>query len=340
MSEAIFPIFGAAFVVLVVLPVFALVAKSGLSILERDQVGGPLHGLTLRYVLLTGSSVLPLAWFLSAGLHQAETGKSALACLLDHDATALCFESGFFALTLALVLFRASRRARGEFGGTRACTSEAARAISQRIERLLDAHPALWILRGRIGVTTERNFALGTHGFFRPRVLVGTAFAARLSDEMLASALGHEAEHVRSFDPLRYFVLRLALAVNPLGRLLLEPHAARWKAAREAHCDREAVIHGAKPLPLADAIVRAARPSAEQAVALGASDTAILKFRVGLLLAFAEQKPVRCCHEGPPAFPVTVALLLITLFLPHQTGTAALDALHTGAEHAFAHFWR
>jgi hypothetical protein len=29
-------------------------------------------------------------------------------------------------------------------------------------------------------------------------------------------------------------------------------------------------------------------------------------------------------------------LLLIALYLPHQTGTAALDLLHTGAEQALA----
>lgn len=48
LSEAIFPLLGTAFVVLVALPVCALVAKLGLMVLERDDVGGPLHGLTLR----------------------------------------------------------------------------------------------------------------------------------------------------------------------------------------------------------------------------------------------------------------------------------------------------
>ena len=106
MIEATFPLLGTAFVVLIVLPAFALLAKAGLVLLERDEVGGPLHGLNLRYVLLTGSSVLPIAWLLSAGLHQAETAKSALACLFDHDTAELCFEPGFFALMLAVVVGR------------------------------------------------------------------------------------------------------------------------------------------------------------------------------------------------------------------------------------------
>lgn len=338
MIEATFPLLGTAFVVLVALPAFALLAKASLVMLERDEVAGPLHGLNLRYVLLTGSSVLPLAWLLSAGLHQAETGKSALACLFDHDTAELCFEPGFFALALAVGILVASVRVVRRHRAVRGSSSPAARALSRRVEDLIATNPSLTDLQQRVVITDEADFAIGTHGLLKPRVFIGVAFAARLSDAMLASALGHEAEHVRAHDPLRYLALQLALGVNPLGRFLLDPHASRWQAAREAHCDREAVIHGAAPLPLADAIVRAARPSAREAIALGAPNAAVLRLRIGLLLAFAERPPTRCCPHEPSASPVI--LLLITLLLPHQTGTAALDVLHTSAEHALAYFWR
>jgi Zn-dependent protease with chaperone function len=340
MIEAAFPLLGAAFVVLVVLPAFALLAKAGLLMLERDEAGGPLHGLKLRYVLLTGSSVLPLAWLLSAGLHQAETGKSVLACLLDHDTAERCFEPGFFALVLAVAVLAASLRVIRKHRAARSSSSSASSALAIRVECIVASDAALACLRRRVVVTEDEGFALGTHGWIQPRVFIGTTFAARLSDAMLASALAHEAEHVRALDPLRYLVLQIALAVNPFGRFLLSPHVAHWQAAREAHCDREAVIHGAAPLPLAEAIIRAARPSDREAVALGARDTAILKFRIGMLLAFAERTPTRCCHQGPSTLAVAFVLLLITLFMPHQTGTAALDMLHTGAEHALTYFWR
>lgn len=340
MIEATFPLLGTAFVVLGVLPAFALVAKAGLVLLERQELGGPLHGLGLRYVLLTGSSVLPLAWLLSAGLHQAETGKSALVCLFDHDRTELCFEPGYFALVLAAAVLALSLGVMRKHRGVRSSSTAAAEALMARLTRIVASDPALACLRRRVFVTDETSFALGTHGLLKPRVFVGSAFAAHLSDEMLASALGHEAEHVRALDPLRYLILQLALAVNPFGRFLLEPHAVRWQAAREVHCDREAVIHGAAPLPLADAIVRAARPAAREVVALGARDTTVLKFRIGMLLAFAERAPARCCPQGASAFPVAFVLLLIALLLPHQTGTAALDVLHTGAEHTLTYFWR
>lgn len=336
MTEAAFPILGSAFVVLVVLPASALVAKFGLAMLERHD-SGPFHAVNLRYLLLAGSSLLPIAWFFSAALHQAESGKSVLACLLDHDATALCLEPGFFAAVLGSVVLFTGFRALRRFHGPR--VSGAAGELEQRLQNILQCYPMLSGLRERLLVTHAPDFALATTGIFKPRVYVGTGFAANLSDAMLASALGHEQEHVRAFDPLRYVILHLALQLNPFGRALLEPHAARWRAAREAHCDRQAVIDGAAPLSLADAIVRAARPAVSQ-VALGARDTAVLKFRVGMLLAFAEKSPARCCDRGLAAFPAAIVLLIAVLFLPHQTGTAALDALHTGAEHALTYFAR
>lgn len=340
MSEAVFPVLGAAVVLTIVLPSFALLARLGLWLFERDALGGPLHGSNRRYVLLLGSSFLPLAWFISAGLHQAESGRSALSCLLDHDQAALCFEPAIFALLLGV----------GAAGGwlrTLRCserfepsTSAAAERALARIERLLTERVMLAGLRGRVAVTDRASFALGTSGFARPRVLIGIHFAAQLTDEMLVSALAHEQEHVRSLDPLRYLLLELSLVVNPFGAFLLAPHARRWKAAHEAHCDREAVLNGAAALPLADAIVRAARPLPSTMAGLGAGDTALVRLRVDMLLAFAERAPVRCCSEHRPGMPVALALLLLALLLPHQTGTHALDALHTGTEQAVTYLWR
>lgn len=339
MTEIGFPLLGAAFVVLVILPAFALLAKAGLTLLESDHAGGPLQRLNLRYLLLTGSTVLPLAWFCSAGLHQVESGKSALACLFDHAASARCLEPGFFALTLCAIALACSTSVLRGLRGARPRNSSDANDLRVRIERLVLDHPMLAGVRGKIVATNAPGFAIGTYGWIRPQVFLGVAFASRLSDDMLMSALGHECEHARSLDPLRYLLLQLALAANPLGRFLLEPHVTRWYAALEAHCDREAVIRGALPLPLADAIVRAARPTASEAVALGARDTSVLKFRISMLLAFAERMPSRRGEHGPWAFPMTFVLLLVTLLLPHQTSTGALDALHTGAERALTYLW-
>lgn len=340
MTEVAFPLLGAAFVVSIVLPACALLAKAALSLLEWSELGGPLSGLTLRYVVLTASSATPLAWFFSAGLHQAESGRSALACLLDHDRAARCFEPGFFALMLAAGVGAAWLCAVRRSQPVQASCSPAALGLAERLHGLLAGRAVLEGLRGRFVVTEDESFTIGTYGTLRPRVFVSTAFASKLTDAMLSSALAHEREHVRAFDALRYLLLELSLAVNPFGRFLLERHARLWRAAREAHCDREAVLRGAAPLPLAQAILRAARPLSRCCAALGAGDAAILKLRVNLLLAFAERAPHRRPSEGRSAIPLALTLLVLSLLMPHRTGTEALDVLHTGAEHAFTYFWR
>ncbi len=335
MSEAAFPLLGAAFVVLGVLPVCALLAKGALWALEREPCGGPLRRLDLRHLVLVSASALPLAWFLSASLHQVEAGRSTIACILDHDVAALCFEPGYFAATLGVLLIALSMKSVRAAWGARASGSERALTVRRRVERIVGERSSLRELAGRVAVTEAPAFALGTQGFLRPRVIVGLSYADQLDDETLASALGHEAEHARTHDPLRYLALSLALAMNPLGRWLLEPHARRWFAAREASCDREAVLRGAEPLSLANAIIRAARPVSAEAVALGAPDTSVLKLRVDLLLAFSEQRPEPRSPRGPSAVSIAVVLLSLALILPHRTGTDALDALHVGVERAF-----
>lgn len=339
MTEAAFPVFGAAFVMMIVLPAAALCAKLVLLLVERISARGPLDSLNLRYVLLTGSSFLPLFWFLSAGVHQAETGHSALSCLLKHQSGVLCLEPASFALLLTAMLGLAALRALRGSGKVTISSAVAALQLSDRIERIVEASGTLGDVRGRVVVTNETGFTLGTRGIFRPRIFIGESFAAKLTDQMLCSALGHEQEHLRALDPLRYLLLQFALALNPCGRMLLAPHAARWKGAREAYCDREAVIHGASPLPLADAIVRAARPTAKEAAPLGARDTAVLELRVKMLLAFSERAPQRAGSDSRSAIPFALILLLMTVLLPHRTGTAALDALHTGAEQALTYLW-
>jgi hypothetical protein len=336
-SEFAFPLLGTAIIVALILPACALLAKLALLALERNEAGGPLHGLTVRFLVLTGSSVLPLAWFFSAGLHQAETGQSVLVCLFVHGAATLCLESGLFALALGTVVVTGSIRVVPNVSKARA-RQDGSHALLERLERIVETYPMLWLLRGRLEITDAADFSVGTHRCLRPRVLVGSAFAARLTDEVLASALAHESVHLRSWDPLRYLLVELSLVLNPLGRFLLESHARTWFAAREAHCDREAVLQGCSPLSLADAIVRAARPTAVGVAPLGASDMGELRLRVGMLMAFAECRPTRSCERGIAALPVALGLLLLTLLAPHQSSTAVLDALHRGSEHALTYF--
>lgn len=339
MIEAAFPLLGASFVVLAILPGTALLIRALMALLEHDLVS-PLRGLNARFLLLTTSSALPVAWFCSAGVHQVEPGSFVFACLLDHRGQALCSEPGLFALVLAgLVGLAASRAFRGALP-VRATSSSRALELDARVRRIIEAHLGLRGLRGRVVITEDEGFSIETHGLMWPRVFLGVTFASGLSDDVLASALAHEDEHVRCWDPLRYALLELALVINPFGRRFIELYAYRWRAAYEAHCDRQAVMRGAAPLLLADAIVRAARPTQHAVAALGAHDLVILKFRVDLLLAYAEQPPQPHQPDARFAVPLALGLFLGAVVLPHETGTAPLDALHVSAEHAITYLLR
>lgn len=335
MKEGVFPLVGPLFVFAVVLPLAALVARVLLEAFERFGRAGGLHANQgLRYVLLVASSGAPLLWFVSASLHQAETGLSAPVCIATHAHEALCPEAALFALALVVcaALFAAPRLLREQLAATTA-TSSSARRTQSRLEALVLARPALALLRDRIAVRDDVAVPIATVGIVSPRVLVATSFAEALDDDALAGALHHELEHVGGRDPLRYFVAWWALAVNPFGRFLLDRELSRWLLAREVHCDREAVIDGAGAPALAHALVTAARPSVAALLPeLGSADGAALKLRVGLLLAYAEHAPHRCCRQ--PALRFALLALLFSLMLPHASGTHALDAVHIASEHA------
>lgn len=337
MSEAVFPIFGPLFVIVAVLPLSALVARIVLSLLSSlDAAPGLSSHQAFRYAVLVASSAIPLCWFISASLHQAESGASALVCLAEHAPGADCAESAYFSLSLiglaVLIavprLFRDQRALRGSKGGV-------ARATSARIDAIVRARPALSALAGHVVVSNSAEAPIATFGIVTSRVVVQTAFAKSIDDEALAGALHHELEHFRDYDPLRYFVNWWALAVNPVGGWLLRAEQARWILGREAHCDRQAVVAGASATALAKALVVAARaPRPSSRPALGSGHVEAVKLRLGLLLAYADRKPQRC-RPGRAARLLFVALIA-AFALPHGTRTDPLDLLHAATERGIA----
>jgi len=337
-DEVAFPVLGSAFVLSIILPLGALVAKLALLGVERSGRRGAVAWLPLRYFLVVSSSAVPLAWFFSAGVHQAESGRGALACLLGHSRAERCLEPFLFSALLGCIVLALWLRICTRRTLTRQSASPLALLQKERIERLLGEDAKLRRLKGRIVVTDGPLFTLCVEGFFRPQVVVGARFAEGLAVSLLRSALAHEQEHIRSYDPLRYALLDLALAVNPLGMRLIGGHVARFKTARELECDREAVLHGAEPLSLAEAIVRAARPSPAGVVSLSTDETAILKLRVGLLLAFAERAPQRSVASKLAITPLGFLILLGAVLLPHETDSTGLDAIHATAEYTLAYF--
>lgn len=332
MSEAVFPLLGPLVVLVVALPATALLAKLLLAILERST-SSVLHASQgVRQALLVGSSLVPLLWFASAALHQAESSRSTTVCGSGHGPDDSCFEAGYFALALTTFivtpllprLWRARRGARP--GGDADSDAQAA-----RIGALILRQPGLRMLVGRLELWTNAPTAIATRGSLMPRVVVRTSFAAALDDDALAAALHHEVAHVQSRDPFHYALTAWALSIQPFGQRLLGRELAGWIVARETHCDREAVLAGADPRALAHALVVAARGGADvHAVALAGGAIDVVRLRVELLLAYAEHTPAHCCRK--PALAPVLTLLGFASLMPHLAGTQALDLVHVVAE--------
>ncbi len=340
MNAAVFPVAGVAFAFGAALPAAALVARGVLGLLRRHEAGIGARGPSaIRYALLIAPTAIPLGWIVSACLHQAETGTDPTVCAIPDAPGSLCPEVA--ALALAVVAIAAAPALWGMARGLRkAGTSHSreAQAARARLAQLAAAYPDLKPLLRRLVVTDSGEEPISARGIFAPRVVVHARFVRDLDDAALHAALRHEAEHVRHRDALRYFLARWALGANPLGRRLLEPEFARWMVAREAHCDREAVLAGASAPALAHALVAAARFSrlpGGAAPALRPSDVRVLRMRVDLLMAYADELPRRARHHSP-ALRFAACALLLGLVLPHGFGAGPLDRLHYASESAIS----
>lgn len=332
MTVAAFPFVGVAFAMLVALPACALLAKGLLFVLDRWGETGGLQWLAPRYGILVGGTSVPLAWLLSASVHQAKSEPHLVPCLSDSATANL--EAALFSGLLAFTSFCLARRRRAQ--AVPVVTQREDRGLDERIGRLTRERTGLWPLRGRVSVVDGPLVGpIVTVGMLRPRVYIEALFAERLDDAELAGALAHELAHVRSFDPLRYALLALAVRLCPFGKALLGREAARWLFAREAHCDREAIRFGAEPAALAQALVAAARPAscAHLHAGLGTQSIDLLDLRVKLLLSYSARAPEFCRgHRISMGLRFVVATLIVAIVLPHVTGTHALDAIHSGAE--------
>jgi beta-lactamase regulating signal transducer with metallopeptidase domain len=181
-----------------------------------------------------------------------------------------------------------------------------------------------------ISVVRRAPAAVFTYGWLRPRLFVDACFVRDNDAQILRAALLHELAHARELDPLRIFVARICLMLNPLGRLLA-PEFERWRDAREGVCDAEAVRLGGDPLSLAEGILSAARFRCAGTAACGMSmlcghDAAMLRLRVALLM------------DGPLVPRRTLGRLALTTTLlavvvvPHLADPGALERFHFAVE--------
>lgn len=96
-------------------------------------------------------------------------------------------------------------------------------------------------LTGRVTYVTWDEPTACCYGFFRPDIAVTAGLIDRLDDEELVAVLGHEREHLRRRDPLRYFLLDV-LAAAAFMLPIVPALRNRWRARTELAADRAALV--------------------------------------------------------------------------------------------------
>ncbi len=335
MNALAFPLLGALVVFLLAVPAATVLAKAVLVLRRRSTRHLPRFGSTATWLVIIAPVIAPVLWFISAAVHQSEPGGAIAACLFDHFDAFDCRDELVFALCLTLLLLVAGgRRLRHELAAPGAAGGPVGPSSAQarRVREACAARSALGALR--VEVVTGALHPICTTGLVRPRVVVAVELVDSLDDEALVAALLHENAHAHALDPLRYFLAAVCLSLNPLAPLL-RPELRRWRLAREASCDAEAVHAGGEPLSLAQAIVTAARPGRRPGAwtaALGDGDAEAIRLRIGLLIGYADERAVHGKREAP--FVALTGTLTFVAMLPHAVGSGPLDILHLEIERA------
>lgn len=331
MSELVFPLAALALTFGVLIPMSTLVAKLALVRARRRAVSWASVGSSATFALLVAPTALPLAWLTSSALHQLEPTRTLATCTTSHHANATaCFDVvlllGLIAAAVLGTIWREHLAARPS--QRRESRPPRCEESTRRIARIIASTPALAGLR--FDVIHDDTAPAYTIGWLRPRVILDACFVRKNDDETLRAVLLHEQAHSSQLDPLRFFVARVCLALDPVGGLL-DDELARWRAAREAHCDGVAVGSGGDSLALAQGILCAAKSRCKHASAsapLCGHDHDTIKLRVALLME-SPKSPSRSLGH------LTLSLMLIAvLVVPHIDDLTALDTFHVEIEHA------
>ncbi len=334
MTELVFPLAATLILLLVAIPLTTMACKVVLVLWRPAQTESGIRewGSPTRYLLLVAPVGVPVVWLLSAVLHHAEAEEAALTCLFDNLSETWCAEPLIITgaiLGLLVGTFVWRRRI-----ATLAVTERAAitdELAERRVAEAVSTNSRLAGLRPRLVVVEGDE--IRTLGLLRRSVEVGAELARTLSTAELASALLHEAEHVRGFDPLRFVVAAACQTLNPASALLAD-EIVRWRAGREAMCDEAAVHHGADPYSLAEALIVAARPrkraSTSSAYLGRGGGIGLLRIRVALLLGYTIQPPrCRCTRTATKLAGLAFVALAV---LPHYWGDHLIVDLHLGVE--------
>lgn len=327
-----FPAFAIIATFVVLIPVLTLVSTMihrALTRYGREDLR--IHS-TLRLLLLVCPTALPVLWLLSSAIHYNEALERMQSCLFEHGPEMPCIDGVAIVAGISLIVVFAVIRSLGSrprFQQTQATPEQKSRL--RMLRRVADVPSGVALV-----AINDAPAALFTFGRLRPRIGVDTAFLMTARTQLLAAGIRHEVAHCRHHDVFSHFIVEITLRLN-LTRFLLEPIANRWLASRELACDHEAVVSGADPLDLSEAILASARGSFGHACSSGFATLAAheqrwLELRLSLLALLAED-PVRqrldWRHRRMPLLSLMGALALCA---PHVLTPGLFDHAHHFAE--------
>lgn len=312
----------------VAMPTLALLSKGVLRIWRSNA---PLRGALVPYTLLVLPTLLPLLWLAVFSVIPVFGGRQGTQTDLLFK---LCPGAlGWLVLGLGIcasVIGWRVKKTQSHLQTLRPVPSD--HPAWSRLERLSQGNPALQKVCLRL--VTGAHHQVFTRGFSQREVWMSAAFVQQLNDDELKAALLHEVEHFRGHDPLRNALLEACLTLNPLGRLLRK-EASQWHLTREIHCDRQAVIDGASPLSLADALMSVARPCSSRCgcisiAALGGPALRGIDLRVRLLISYLDSPPRNMSIWGQGM--VMAVMFLVTGLPTLLAGPGLFEQLHLFAE--------
>lgn len=329
MAELVFPLAAISATFFVVIPLLTLMSIAVLRHRRSHETIWARFGSGGTFALLVAPTAVPFLWLGSSAAHQSEPSQALESCLLDHIQGSNCADALFLTGVVGLgFLVAAAVRARSESPNLSLKRLDSHHPLQLRLAEIISRNRLLAGLH--VDVVASSPEPVFTTGWLRTRCYLDACFVESADDKMLSAALLHERAHITAYDNLRCFAVRLALAMNPMGRLL-EKDFLRWRQAREADCDSHAVFTGGEPLALAQSIIQAAKfrcagPLQCGIAALSGTDVAALKLRVALLLD-GPPRPQRT--TGHPILFMAVAAALIG---PHMDAFAFLDQFHIAVE--------
>lgn len=329
MAELLFPVSAVLVTFALLIPALTLLSQGVLARTRRRALTWAEFGSDATYAWLVAPTLLPMAWLLSSALHQSEPSQAPASCLIEHATSTTCLDAiALVTLLLGGGALLVVRRLWVERAPLRVEPLDATDHLARRVAAITAADARLRRLRAC--VLRHGPAPVLTAGRLRPRVFLDACFVRDSDDAVLRSALLHELVHVQGRDTLRGFAGRLLLAMNPAASRLV-PDFERWREAREALCDGEAVALGGEPLALAQGIVRAARfrcagLGACGAALLGGPGRSPLHLRLALLLDGPPRPRASRGHLGL-ALALTAAVVI-----PHVPSADLLEHFHYAVE--------